>query len=212
MRLKTFFIDLDDTLYPPSAGIWERIRERMSLFMLERLHIPSDEIQPLRHCLYETYGTTLRGLELVYHIDTDEFLRFVHDVPIEDCISPDPLLRQVLHAYPQRKIIFTNADCLHAERVLAALNLADCFESIIDIRQIHPNCKPQPEAFSAALAIAGETDPSECLMADDSDRNIEAARAAGLFTIHVTTQDPHPSAHHHLAHLRDLPTVLPVGE
>jgi putative hydrolase of the HAD superfamily len=208
MRLKTFFIDLDDTLYPPSAGIWERIRERMSLYMLERLHIPSEDIQPIRR-FFETYGTTLRGLEVVYHIDTTDFLRFVHDVPIEDCISPDPLLRQVLRSYPQRKIIFTNADCPHAERVLAALNLRDCFESIIDIHQIHPNCKPQPEAFNTALSIAGETDPSVCLMADDSDRNIEGARAAGFFTVHVTEGDPYPSAHHHLAHLRDLPSILP---
>ena len=35
----------------------------------------------------------------------DEYLAYVHDVPLKDVLQPDPLLRQVLQKYPQRKII-----------------------------------------------------------------------------------------------------------
>lgn len=208
MPLKTFFIDLDDTLYPPSSGIWDRIRQRMGLYMRERLGIPEADIQPLRRQYFELYGTTMRGLEMVYHIDTEDYLAFVHDVPVEDCISPDPLLGEVLRAFPQKKIIFTNADANHAERVLAALELRDCFARIIDVRQLSPYCKPQPEAYARALALAGETDPAACLMADDSERNIEAARQAGLYCVLVGKTGPNPFAHQTIFSLRDLPSVL----
>jgi pyrimidine 5'-nucleotidase len=210
MHLDTFFIDLDDTVYPPNTGIWERIGQRMNLFIEQRLAIPHEDVSTLRRSFYETYGTTMRGLEIVYHIDTDEFLDFVHDVHVEDHIVPDPELRRVLLAYPQRKVIFTNADRRHAERVLTALNLLDCFEGIIDILQLYPVCKPDAEAFTTALRLAGVTDPSACLMADDSPRNIEAARAAGLYTVLIG--ETHPAAHHCLPLLRDLPTVLPLPE
>ena len=211
MRLNTFFIDLDDTVYPPSTGIWERIRERMSLYMQERLDIPPEEIPGLRRKFFETYGTTMRGLEVLYHIDTEDYLAFVHDVPIEDCLTPDPQLRQVLLSYPQRKLIFTNADCNHAERVLAALNLRDCFEQVIDIHHTSPACKPQPEAYHIALRVAGVDDPSSCLMADDSARNIETAASVGFFSVLIGSEETSPAAHASLPALRDLPTILPTN-
>ncbi len=208
MPLETFFIDLDETVYPRNTGIWQRIGQRMNEFIEQRLHVPHDEVSTLRHSLFVTYGTTMRGLEMTYHIDTDEFLAFVHDVHVEQSIGPDPLLRQVLLSYPQRKIIFTNADIRHAERVLNALQLADCFESIIDITQMYPVCKPDPEAYATALRIAGVEDPATCLMADDAPRNIEAARAAGMYTVLIGAE--HPAAHHCLPLLKDLPTVIPA--
>ena len=212
MRLKTFFIDLDDTLYSSNTGIWDRIRERMGLYMQERLYIPAQQVPELRRQFYTAYGTTMRGLELVYGIDIEEYLIYVHDVPIEDCLSPDPALREMLLSYPQRKLIFTNADWRHAERVLAALNLRDCFEEVIDIHRIAPACKPQPEAFRLALLEAGEPDPSACLMADDSPQNIQAAREAGFYTILVGSREPNPVADATLLTLKELPSVLPVSD
>src|SRR6266545_4491981 len=63
MRFTTLFIDLDDTLYPSSTGLWHAIKERMNLFMRERLYIPEAEIPSLREQYFNTYGTTLRGLQ-----------------------------------------------------------------------------------------------------------------------------------------------------
>ena len=70
----TLFFDLDDTLYPPQNGVWSAIRERMNVYMLDKLHLPPDNIASLRRFYFETYGTTLRGLQTHYHIDAYDFL------------------------------------------------------------------------------------------------------------------------------------------
>ena len=48
MRFTTVFFDLDDTLYPSSTGLWAAIRERMNIYMRERLGIPEKDVPQLR--------------------------------------------------------------------------------------------------------------------------------------------------------------------
>ncbi|MCL4562202.1 MAG: pyrimidine 5'-nucleotidase [Chloroflexi bacterium] len=209
MALTTFFVDLDDTLYPPSSGLWEMIRKRIDLYMDERLKIPREAIPALRRNLFETYGTTMRGLQATYQIDPADYLAFVHDVPVEECLLPDAELRLVLEQYPQQKIIFTNADQRHARRVLSALQVQDCFNDVVDIYNLAPSCKPQAEAFQIALQAAGEPDPHHCVLIDDSPRNIATARQMGFTTVLVGTGEAHPSAVHSIASIKNLPTILP---
>jgi pyrimidine 5'-nucleotidase len=208
MRYTTLFFDLDDTLYPADSGLWQQIRERIGLYMQERLNIPPAQVPSLRHQLFETYGTTLRGLQVNYQVDVADFLAYVHDVPVAQYIHPDPLLRQVLHALPARKFIFTNADVPHARRVLRALQLEDCFEAIIDVVAIDPYCKPMPEAFALALKAAGESDPRRCVMLDDIPRTTRAARQLGLYTILCGQAATHPDADACLADWAGLPDLL----
>ena len=107
MPFTTLFFDLDDTLYPNSAGLWAAIRERMSLYMIERLKLPAEEVPGLRRFYYETYGTTLRGLQKHYHIDAEDYLAFVHDLPLETYLEPDAEARPILLSLPQERWIFT---------------------------------------------------------------------------------------------------------
>jgi fumarylacetoacetase len=44
MSIDTLMIDLDDTLYPPSTGVWGLIGERIDLFMQERVGLPAERI------------------------------------------------------------------------------------------------------------------------------------------------------------------------
>ncbi|RPH55945.1 MAG: pyrimidine 5'-nucleotidase, partial [Chloroflexi bacterium] len=150
MIISTLFFDLDDTLYPPSSGLWLQIRDRIGRYMLERVGIPADRVRILQRQYFEQYGTTLRGLEANHNIDVADFLAFVHDVPLRDYIQPDPQLRAVLQAIPAKKFIFTNADTKHAERVLRVLELEDCFDGCVDVVAISPYCKPMPQTFSIA--------------------------------------------------------------
>jgi len=60
MNFETIFFDLDGTLYDNRSGLWEVIRQRMSLYMNERLGLSWDIIPELRKHYFETYGTTLR--------------------------------------------------------------------------------------------------------------------------------------------------------
>ncbi len=204
----TLFCDLDDTLYPASSGLWQAIKERMNLYMHEYLGIPWEEIPRLREMYFQQYGTTLRGLKAHYEIDEQDFLAFVHDLPLERYLKPDLELRRVLEALPQRKWILTNADAGHARRVLRFLQLEDCFEGIIDILQLSPYCKPQAEAFTIALRLAGEEQPQHCVLVDDLPRTVEAARRFGMFAVLYGTESPHPTADATFADWRKFPEIL----
>jgi putative hydrolase of the HAD superfamily len=122
MRYSTLFFDLDETLYPSQSGVWDAIADRIDSFMLDILKFPAAEIHPMRSRLFKQYGTTLKGLQAVCEIDPYHYLHYVHDVPIKNFLFPNHRLRQVLQEYPQRKVIFTNADRPHAERVIDALD------------------------------------------------------------------------------------------
>jgi len=208
MCFEVLFIDLDDTLYPAAAGLWEAIRKRIDLYMIERMNLPQEIVPELRKELFLKHGTTMRGLQARYHIDEQDFLDFVHDLPLKDYLEPDTQLRTILEMYPQRKVIFTNADTNHANRVILALGLEGCFDQIIDIRDIRPYCKPQMEAFSKALELASVDKPGKCVMIDDTPRNLLAAREAGLFTIQVTSGEPSNGIDAAISSLRELPNVL----
>ncbi len=209
MVFSVLFCDLDDTLYPPSSGLWEVIGDRISVYMRQRLHIPEEKILALRQQYYQAYGTTLRGLQNHFGVDPGEYLAYVHDVPLQDYLAPNPALREALLKYPQRRLIFTNADRDHAHRVLEILNLADCFEQIIDVLDIAPYCKPQPEAFEIALKLAGQVEPRQCILLDDKIENLAVARRMGFYTVWVgRSNGSHPDYHASVASLNDLPLVL----
>jgi putative hydrolase of the HAD superfamily len=151
--------------------------------MRERMNIPANEIPALREKYYEQYGTTLRGLQKHHQIDVEDYLAYVHDLPLGNYLTPDSAQRSVIASLPTRNLIFTNADIHHAERVLAALNLRDLFSAIVDVNTVSPYCKPMPESFAIAMKHAGETDPSRCVMIDDLTRTTRAAKSVGMFSI-----------------------------
>lgn len=196
MPFEHIFFDLDDTLYPASNGLWASIRERMNDYMRYRLHLPDETIPALRQRYFETYGTTLRGLQLHHQVDADDFLAYVHDLPIEEIIQPDAELRQLLRELAPQKWIFTNADANHARRVLDALGISDCFQGIIDIRRMNFVCKPDPQAYQIALRLVGASSPERCIYLDDAMRNLIPARQIGMFTVLVGDDGSHPQSDH----------------
>ncbi len=185
MSFTTLFFDLDDTLYPNTSGLWQAIRARMGDYMAERLGLPCEQIPAMRRMYYETYGTTLRGLQIHYQVDADDYLAYVHDLPLREYIQPAPGLRQVLLSLPQRRWIFTNADADHAQRVIEVLDLADCFDGIIDVRAMSFACKPEMIAYQRALALSGNPDPAQCVLLDDSVANLAGATQMGFTTVLV---------------------------
>ena len=176
--------DLDNTLYPKSNGLMAEIGRRMNLYMSERLGIPAEKVREIRDSLLVSYGTTLNGLRRYYEIDPDDFLSFVHDIPLEQFISRDEALDQMLAALSLRKIIFTNADARHARRVLSRLGILCHFEAIIDIHFIEFCNKPDPRAYLTALEFAGAR-PEECILLEDYPANIRTAKEIGITTVLV---------------------------
>lgn len=207
--IDTIFFDLDDTLYPNETGLWQAIRRRIDLYMKEKLGLPDQEISRLRRLYFEKYGTTLRGLQIHRHIDPADYLAYVHNLPLQDYLFPNPQLRQLLMSLPQRRWIFTNADAAHAKRVLTALDLLDCFHGIIDVYAVGFASKPEREAFEKAMQIAGETDPRRCMLIDDSPRNLAAAQRMGFDAILVGSADLTTNSILRIPDLLSLRTAAP---
>lgn len=208
MPFSTFFFDLDETLYPRSSGLWAAIRERIDIYLLNRMGFPQDQLATVREKYFHEYGTTLRGLQANYSVDTDEYLAFVHEVPLGDYLHPDPNLRTALESIPGKKYIFTNADSSHATRVINAVGLQGLWDGIIDVHTMAPYCKPMPESFQLALRAAGNPKLHTCVLLDDQARITRAARSQGIFSVLVGKEDPGFDADEALLNLSDLPGLL----
>jgi putative hydrolase of the HAD superfamily len=210
MCFKVMLFDLDETLYPHTSGIWQAIGLRMDRYIIDQLNIRPAEVTDLRNNLFHQYGTTLRGLREVYGINESEFLTYVHDIPIDLYLQKDEALIDTLSLFTQRKVIFTNADTNHAKRVLNQLGINHFFSQVIDIQAIHPYCKPMTEAFRTAINLAAIADPSECIMIDDSERNLFTAHELGFYTIHVGTTERQNYVDAAVATVYELPDVIPA--
>jgi FMN phosphatase YigB (HAD superfamily) len=81
---------------------------------------------------------------------------------------------------------------------------------VIDIQQIYPYCKPMEEAFQIAIKTAGVENPADCVMIDDSVRNLRAAHDLGLFTIQVGTEERTDFVDAAILTIHSLPEVIPV--
>jgi putative hydrolase of the HAD superfamily len=211
MSYDVLFFDLDETLYSSSTGLWPAIGERMSRYMIERLCLPAEQVPALRRQYYLTYGTTLRGLQKHYQVDADDYLAYVHDLQLDHYLQPAPELHNLLHSLPHSRWILTNADADHARRVLSVLGLADCFDGIVDVRAMEFACKPEPEAFQRALALAGNPSPQACVLLDDSATNLAGAHHMGFTTVWVRQDSrPDPAVDYFVPRLEELRTAVPA--
>lgn len=160
------------------------ITKRILLFMTQKVGIPADDVASKKHDYYQRYGTTLRGLMDEYGVDPLAYLDFVHDINPRDFFGVSPPLDRMLEEIPLRKVIFTNADLPHSERVLDALQVRHHFDLIIDVRAVDYKCKPDPHAYQKALDLLGASG-TQCIMVDDIPRNLIPAKDLGMTTILV---------------------------
>ena len=110
---------------------------------------------------------------------------------------------------PLGKVIFTNADALHARRVLRRLGIAHHFERIIDIRTLEFVNKPDRRAYLRALQLVGAR-PEECIFVDDCSANVVAAKALGLITVLVCngSRGSHDGADYRISTICELEPII----
>ena len=202
--IHTIFFDLDDTLYPNTNGLWEAIGERINSFMTNRTNIPEQQVSHIRDNYLHSYGTTLNGLIANYHINPLEYLEYVHDVPLEKYLQPDPALQNMLSQIHQRKIVFTNSNTGHATRVLNILGIISHIEEILDIVTLEYINKPKPQAYVKAMEIVNAVDPGSCLFLDDRVVNLLPAAALGMKTVLVGNKVKPDNVDYHLQHVTEL--------
>jgi putative hydrolase of the HAD superfamily len=192
INYEVLYIDLDETIYPKTNGLWQFISDRINQFLVSHLQITILDAQVLRKQYFDTYGTTLNGLLNHHNIDPMEYLDYVHDIPIEMMIQPEPALRTTLKQLSPKKYIFTNASIQHANRVLRHLEILDLFDGVIDILALEFTNKPRKEAYEKALSLSGYPNPTKCMLIDDRVANLVPAKEMGITTVLVGegTQDP----------------------
>ncbi len=183
--LKYLIFDLDETLYPRDAGLMQAIGVRINRYLIERLHLSEPDALALRQRYFLQYGTALRGLLVERpEANAEDYLAFVHAVPLTKYIQLNPQLDEMLRSIDLAKVIFTNATIEHAQKVLEILGIADRFSRLIDIRAVDFISKPDRRAYEKMLALIG-AQPGECILVEDSARNLVPAKAIGLKTILV---------------------------
>lgn len=207
-HVRTWVFDLDNTLYPPSARLFDLIDRRMTAFIVGALQVDAATADRLRADYWHRYGTTLAGLMAEHGVDPDPYLVDVHDIPL-DCLSPDPDLAARLRDLPGRRIVYTNGSAPYADRVLAARGLTGLFDAVYGVEHADYRPKPEAAAFAAVFTRDG-LDPRAAAMFEDDVRNLAVPHALGLRTVHVAP-DPEPADHiHH--HTADLAAFLaPLG-
>jgi putative hydrolase of the HAD superfamily len=182
-HIENWIFDLDNCLYPASAGLFELIDERMGAYIQGLLSCDRVEARRVQKYHFHTHGTTLAGLMKDHAVDPHDFLQKVHAIPL-DRIRPDERLAAPLARLAGRKFVLTNGDAPHARRVLAAIGIADSFDDLHDIHASSYRPKPDPHGYEL-LCRRFDIDPTHALLADDIAANLKPAKALGMTTIWV---------------------------
>lgn len=84
-------------------------------------------------------------------------------------------------------VAFSNAPKQYAKRVLQELGLYELFgeERIYAVDDVLPACKPEPEAFEKIFKALGGVRPEQCIMVEDSMKNVRCAKQLGSKTVLV---------------------------
>jgi len=197
-HVATWVFDLDNTLYPPQARLFDQIEARMTSFVMKFLRVERAEADRIRHAYWREHGTTLAGLMRRHDLDPEHYLREVHDISL-DQLAPDPGLACAIRALPGRKIVYTNGAGDYAGRVVAARGLEGVFDAVYGVEHAGFRPKPEVSAFVAVLDRDG-SEAGRAAMFEDDPRNLAAPHQMGMRTVHVA---PEPVAAAHIHHHTD---------
>lgn len=204
-----WIFDLDNTLYPPEAALFDQIEVRMTDWVMTAIGVDHAEADRLRRKYWRDYGTTLAGLMAEHDVDPAPYLYEVHDIDLTH-LEQDVQLASSISALPGRKIVYTNGSEPYAMRVLGARGLDHLFDAVYGVEHADYRPKPERAAFEAILARDG-SDPAVAAMFEDDPRNLAAPHEMGMQTIHVAAKAV-PATHiHHFTN--DLSGFLaPLGK
>ena len=176
--------DLDGTLID-SNGIWDDIDRRF----LERHGLPfSQEYHDgVAHTILQNAATFTKNFFRMEESEEDivsEWMALADDA--YDHVQLRPYVREYLDRCKKNDrpmVIFTSCVPEHCESALRNLGLENYFDHILYAQRLGIE-KHSPDTFRAVARILG-TETSECTLVDDSQRNCEAARNAGMAAICV---------------------------
>ncbi|MEM7545741.1 MAG: pyrimidine 5'-nucleotidase [Pseudomonadota bacterium] len=181
--------DLDNTLYPPSARLFDQIEVKMTEYVMQVADVDAAEANRLRDEYWRSYGTTLAGLMERHDADPLPYLEDVHDIDVSH-LEHDAALAEAIDALPGRKIVYTNGSRGHADNVLAARGLTHLFDARYGVEDADFAPKPRIEAFQKVFALDGLA-AKGAVMVEDDLRNLAAPREMGMRTLWVRDGTDH---------------------
>ncbi|MBC7770762.1 MAG: pyrimidine 5'-nucleotidase [Phycisphaerales bacterium] len=187
--IRAWVFDLDNTLYP-ARELYDEIGVRMTHYIARKLSLAEADALEIQERYFHDYGATVVGLVRHHGVDAADFLLDVHAAD-HAVLQADAELRDLIGRLPGRRIIFTNGGGGHAERVLERLNLADLFDTVLDIEACGLAPKPQRESYERVLALSG-IEARGAILIEDTLRNLEPAHDMGFATALVGLVHPEP--------------------
>ena len=182
-HIRDWIFDLDNCLYPASAGLFALIDERMGAYIQRLMDCDAVQAKRIQKAHFHAHGTTLAGLMKECDVDPHDFLQDVHAIPL-DRIAADPRLATGLARLPGRKFVFTNGDAPYARRVLEAIGVHEHFDELHDIHASELRPKPDPHGYALLCERFG-IDPKSAVLVEDMAQNLKPAKALGMTTVWV---------------------------
>jgi putative hydrolase of the HAD superfamily len=175
--------DLDNTLYPHHANLWQQVDRRIGEFIGAWLNVSVEEARRIQKDYYRRYGTSMRGMMSEHGVRADDFLAYVHEID-HSPLQPNPAMGAAIAELPGRKLILTNASTDHVDKVLQRLGIDTHFEAVFDIIAADLEPKPAAETYQKFLRDFG-VDPAKAAMFEDLARNLVIPHQLGMTTVLV---------------------------
>ena len=186
-RRTVWLFDLDNTLHDAGAYVFGALHQAMGDYTAAALQISAGQAQALNHDYWHRYGATLLGLMRHHGVRPAHFLHHTHRLPgLEQRLTGHRHDFAALRRLPGRKLILTNAPRAYALRVLAALGIADAFESVIaiDDMRMFGQLRPKPDArMLRAVAVGLRVPAMRCVLVEDTLVHQKSARKVGMGTV-----------------------------
>uniref|UniRef100_A0A7S2EBJ4 Uncharacterized protein n=1 Tax=Trieres chinensis TaxID=1514140 RepID=A0A7S2EBJ4_TRICV len=212
--ITTVIFDVDDTLYDVSTGFTaHRNTDGATSFMIEKLGFPDvATAQSLRDEYFERYHSTAKALTVAEaegrlppptadvagegaregpRFDPNELSEWwASELDFSILGGPDPALVSAMRSLRSaglRLVAFSNGPRKYVLRVLEEIGMDEFFppEMVFSVNDVLPSCKPEPESFERVFKAVGVKRPEECVMVEDSMKNVRAAKALGMRTVLV---------------------------
>lgn len=205
--ITTLVFDVDDTLYDVSTGFTaHRNTDGAVRFMVDKLNFPSREsAQALRDEYFEKYHATAKALKVAEaegrlpkgapKFDPKDLSKYWADNlnfnllgGKESYSSLLCMLQSLKVANPDIQFVaFSNGPRLYVLRALREMGLNEIFpdDMVYAVEDVLPYCKPEPDSFQHILKQLGGVDPKQCVMVEDSMKNIRVAKKLGMKTVLV---------------------------
>ena len=181
---QNWIFDLDNTIYDIDLGLFKKISNRITDFIMSKYSLDIDQAKKLQKEYYLKYGLTLRGLILEKKLEPEEFLDYVHDVEHPELKKNDQLISKI-RILEGKKIIFTNATSKHAKKILKILELEHDFDQIIDIKDLEYIPKPDKRSYKKLLECLNlnKENLDKTIFFEDTVKNLIPAKELGITTV-----------------------------